>query len=112
MIDTLRNKWYLAALIGSGFLFMHCNKYNNSSLVPATITGVYNRMCFSGQGISLTFNGETLPYKGMFYIADNSPEEFGLNSSVNFPLLVEVDTANLPQNCAYPVIHLKKVVKR
>jgi hypothetical protein len=112
MATKLRNRWYVSALLASCFLVMHCNKFERTVFVHATITGVYNQVCFRGQGIALTFNGETMPYKGMFYIADNSPEEFGLNGSVNFPISVEVDTAHLPQNCAYPVIHLKKVVKR
>jgi hypothetical protein len=114
MINRLKRKWLHFFITASGLLLFNCNKPDkaHSPLVQATVTGFNNRVCFGGQGVALTFNGETQPMTGIFYVADNTPDELGISSNENFPLQVDVDTSNVLQNCTYPVVHLKKMVKR
>lgn len=102
---------YLFAIL---LLGINCNKMHNShlrKLIPATITGVYSRLCVSKQGIALTFNGETEPFKGKFFVADNSLSDLNIAEETVFPIKVEVDTVHISDNCAYPIIHLRQLLK-
>lgn len=112
MATKIKKQWQLCCLLAVGLLFFNCRKPTKVVFIPATITGINNRVCVSGQGLVLTFNGETTLYEGNFCLADNSLEELDINSNTEFPMAVGVDTTHIAQNCTYPVIHLRKMVKR
>lgn len=60
----------------------------------AVITGYDTRSCPCCGGLMINFNGETEPYKGAFYLIQNNPAEFGVDSATHFPLYVRVEWIN------------------
>lgn len=78
---------YLLVMIS--FSFFSCRKggYMNDGV----ITGFDARACPCCGGLMINFKGETQPYRGEFYLIQNSPAEFGIDSNSVFPMYVKVD---------------------
>jgi hypothetical protein len=55
------------------------------------ITGFDSRACPCCGGLMINFKGETQPYKGEFYLIQNSPTEFGIGNYSTFPIYVKVN---------------------
>ena len=55
------------------------------------ITGFDARACPCCGGLMINFKGETEPYKGEFYLIQNSPTELGIDNNSSFPIYVKVN---------------------
>ena len=71
-------------------IFVSCKK-EDSYMNNGIITGLDARACPCCGGIMINFKGETEPYKGDFYLIQNSPSELGIDNNTKFPVYVSVD---------------------
>ena len=93
-------------------LNISCKKNNDPHLIDAVITGSDARVCACCGGLMLTFNGETHPYTGTFFLIDNNPAELGIGNNESFPLLVKVDTSKSSVTCFNHFVHITKLERR
>ena len=99
----------LAAIIL--FTDSSCKK-DKTVLINAVITGFDSRGCPCCGGLMITFNGETKPYTGTFFLINNNPADLGISDNQTFPFLVRVDTINNPVKCSANFVNITKLEKR
>ena len=87
-------------------------KKSKPVLIDAVITGMDARACPCCGGLMITFNGETQPYKGAFFLIDNNPSDLGFGATEKYPVLVKVDTANNPVKCSSDFVNIIKLERR
>ena len=87
-------------------------KKNKQVLINAVITGMDARACPCCGGLMITFNGETKPYVGTFFLIDNNPADLGIGATERYPILVKVDTANNPLKCSNNFVNIIKLERR
>lgn len=81
-------------LIVVSLIFLVSCKKEDSYMNDGVITGFDTRACPCCGGMMINFKGETEPYRGDFYLIQNSPTEFGLDANTKFPVYVSVDWVN------------------
>ncbi len=87
-------------------------KKENVTLTNAVITGFDNRACPCCGGFMINFDGETEPYKGNFFLIDNTAAELKIAATENFPINVKVDTAKSSMTCGNNFVHIVKLERR
>ncbi len=78
----------------------------------AILTGFDSRMCPCCGGLMITFNGETKPYTGEFFLIENDPSEFAINNNSSFPINVKVDWQSDTTKCSGNMIKITKFARR
>ena len=78
----------------------------------AVITGFDARACPCCGGFMINFDGETQPYKGNFFLIDNTAAALKISETENFPINVKVDTAKSDKTCGNNFIHILKLERR
>ena len=78
----------------------------------AVITGFDGRACPCCGGFMINFDGETQPYKGNFFLIDNTAAALSISETENFPINVKVDTTKSDKTCGNNFIHILKLERR
>ncbi|WP_462222485.1 hypothetical protein [Ferruginibacter sp.] len=87
-------------------------KKESTTLLKAIVTGFDARACPCCGGFMINFDGETQPYKGNFFLIDNTAAELKISATENFPINVNVDTSKSSMTCGTNFVHINKLERR